>query len=169
MRLIERIDNFLNKVDWQKLNERWEIPNDDYFGYTSFPIYLSQEWKKVPDQRFGQFMINRGDIPDILKAWVDEEEDILEAQGLPPEEYLFWGSNYDKDMNQLPETIYRLIKDLDSSHINAIYDFVVKQGHRVSIDYRVAFKNTLLTRNESIDHIQEIEDKWDNITKVEFE
>lgn len=28
-----------------------------------------------------------------------------------------WGSNYDKNMNRLPKTVYRLLKDLETSHI----------------------------------------------------
>jgi len=36
--------------------------------------------------------------------------------------YLKWGSNYDKDMNRLPKTLYKCIKDLDTEHIQAILD-----------------------------------------------
>ena len=35
-------------------------------------------------------------------------------------EYLKWGNNYDKDMNLLPETIWKSIKDLSTDHIEAI-------------------------------------------------
>ena len=37
-------------------------------------------------------------------------------------QYLTWGSNYDKDMNRLPETIYNPIKDMTSDHITAILE-----------------------------------------------
>ncbi len=35
---------------------------------------------------------------------------------------LRWGVNYDKDMNRLPETDWRLIKDMATDHIEAILD-----------------------------------------------
>jgi hypothetical protein len=35
---------------------------------------------------------------------------------------LVWGVNYDKDMNRLPDTDYRYIKDLSTDHIEAILD-----------------------------------------------
>lgn len=37
-------------------------------------------------------------------------------------EYLKWGSNYDKDMNPLPKTIWKPIKELDTDHIEAILE-----------------------------------------------
>lgn len=36
--------------------------------------------------------------------------------------YLEWGSNYDKDMNRLPKTVFKPIKDLDTDHIQAILE-----------------------------------------------
>jgi len=37
-------------------------------------------------------------------------------------QYLTWGSNYDKDMNRLPETIYNPIMNMTSDHITAILE-----------------------------------------------
>ena len=37
-------------------------------------------------------------------------------------QYLTWGSNYDKDMNRLPETIYNPIMNMTSDHIIAILE-----------------------------------------------
>jgi hypothetical protein len=37
-------------------------------------------------------------------------------------QYLKWGTNFDKDMKRLPETVYLLIKDMTSDHIKAILD-----------------------------------------------
>jgi hypothetical protein len=36
--------------------------------------------------------------------------------------YMCWGSNYDKDMNRLPKTIWKKICELDTNHIEAILD-----------------------------------------------
>lgn len=35
-------------------------------------------------------------------------------------QYLMWGQNYDKDMNKLPETIFKPICELTTDHIQAI-------------------------------------------------
>jgi len=35
-------------------------------------------------------------------------------------QYLMWGQNYDKDMNKLPETIFKPICELTTDHIEAI-------------------------------------------------
>lgn len=37
-------------------------------------------------------------------------------------EYLKWGINFDKDMSKLPKTIWKPVKDLETSHIQAILD-----------------------------------------------
>ena len=36
--------------------------------------------------------------------------------------HLKWGANFDKDMNLLPKTIYKTIKNMDTDHIQAIID-----------------------------------------------
>jgi hypothetical protein len=45
-------------------------------------------------------------------------------------QYLRWGVNYDKYMNRLPETEWKLIKDMDSGHIQAIIDGEYAKGYR---------------------------------------
>jgi len=141
MRPIERIDNFLQKVNWDKLAERW---NCELLHGCTPEFNISKEtldyWKKNPDQRIGQVFINLGLILDSLKIWNDEESDILASQGLPPEEYLYWTSLYDKDDVLLDQPITRLIKDLETSHIKAILKLCYKN---LSEDYKKAFDNTL--------------------------
>jgi hypothetical protein len=174
MRPIERIDNFLKRVNWEKLSTRWSIDlsgidKSQEYGTSTYNNLLLY-WKENPDQRIGQVLINLGLIPDNLKIWMDEESDILLDQELSPEEVLFWGRNYDKDNNLLDHTEYILIKDLTSDHINAIYDWQFKLNKRLNPLYMTAFKNVLISRGESIDHIQTIEDLWNKeITEVIFE
>jgi len=62
--------------------------------------------------------------------------------------YLEWGSNYDKDMNKLPRTIFRPIQKLDTDHIKSILDggFVdnnpfYKQIFEDELKYRKTEKN----------------------------
>jgi hypothetical protein len=55
-------------------------------------------------------------IPAIDLTIIDDGSHELRRQ------YLTWGSNFDKDMNRLPKTIYNPIKDMTSDHIQAILD-----------------------------------------------
>ena len=96
MRVLERIDNFLSKVDWGKLNDRWElrklIPDLKSVITTQInPTSVVEYWKENYDMRFGQVLINLNIVPDNMKIWGDEDEDILLDQGLPPEEVYLLG------------------------------------------------------------------------------
>lgn len=125
MRPIARIDNFLENVDWFKLMCRWGI-DYSYFDEMLHSGYndLIEYWKKNPDLRFGQACINLNWMPDKLNIWIDEEYDILIAQGLEPRDVIFWTSYYDKDNNLLDKPISRLIKDLDTEHIQTLLGIV---------------------------------------------
>lgn len=189
MRLVERIDNFLSKVDWLALSKRWSInyyllfdcdvccgegEDTDGINYwrcekcdgngtltkSQMEDQFISYWKSNPDQRIGQVLINLGLIPDSFIVWNDEESDILEAQGLPPEEYLFWGKNYDKNENLLPKTEWILVKNLDSDHINAIYEYALRHQSRLNPSYRKAFRNVLVQRSVPTDTLDRIETLW---------
>lgn len=139
MRPIERIDNFLEKVDWIRLKQRWSV---------SFPFELlnkeelSKIWKESPDQRFGQLAINIGMLPNGA-YWSDEEAEILEAQGFPPEDYLFWTSMYDEHEKPLDEPITRLVADLDPKHIIRIKQYAYRMHKDLPKKYLEAFDNVL--------------------------
>lgn len=144
MRPIERINNFLDKVDWKLLWERWGISellkkSKVYINSLNKEIIVNY-WKENPDQRIGQLMVNLGLIPDSVKIWNDEEPDILLAQGIPPEECLYWTSIYDKEDNLLDKPITRLIKDLEPNHIKKILKIFYP---KLSENYRKAFDNVL--------------------------
>ena len=63
-------------------------------------------------------------------------------------QYLTWGSNYDKDMNRLPETVYKAIMDMTSDHIQAILDGGWAKNN---LFYEEMFKEELKFRiNESV-------------------
>ena len=170
MRPIERIDNFLKLVNWNKLWKYWKL-DDSYrlniLGLLSSKI--SYYWKENSDQRFGQVLINLNLIPDRIDIWLAEESEILALQGIPLEEYLFWGSIYDKDGNAIPLT-YRLINTLDTEHIDNIYSHMFKHDKQLSQQYRDAFRNVLTSRNADLTFINGIEAFWDlPITTVKFE
>lgn len=122
MRRPERIPIFLKLVDFDKLQERWDVDISQSFRGIILKKETKEYWINNPDLRFGQMLINLEYMPDKLNIWNDEEPYILESQGIHPREYTFWGRNYDKDMNQLPKTEWTLIKDMSTDHIQAIID-----------------------------------------------
>ena len=121
MRPHERIEHFLENVDWSKLQTRWGLDPD---GLNLDTKIVEDYWKENPDQRFGQVLINLGFIEDKLNIWIDEEYDILIAQGLETRDVIFWTSYYDKDNKLLDKPISRLIKDLDTEHIQTLLGIV---------------------------------------------
>lgn len=121
MRQKERISLFLNKLNFNKLEERWDIDISQDLRGEIFN-QAKEYWEQNPDQRFGQVLINLNLIPDNFDIWSDEESDILDAQGVPKRETMMWGTNFDKDMNRLPETIWKPINELTTDHIEAILD-----------------------------------------------
>lgn len=149
MRPIERIIPFLKFVDGKVDNVIYAI-----WGFNTSPVeqirlyYENEEvikrfWLENPDLRFSQVLINLGIIPNMPGFWYYMEEDeILEQLGIPAREYLLWGQNYDKDMNLLPKTIRKPIKELTTEHIQAILDGCYTGNKK----YLECFKNELKLR-----------------------
>ena len=152
MRPIERIDNFIRKIDLNKLSSDWKLEYPIKFINRRIRTY----WKQNPDQRFGQMLINLGLAPDSMEIWCSEDHDILINQGLAPEECIFWGSIYDKKGNPLKEPIYRLIKNLSVDHINNILIFMKAYNGHVSHNTMIAFENVL--KKNSLEINKEVED-----------
>jgi len=52
-----------------------------------------------------------------------------EIKDIMPEirEQFMWGQNYDENNNRLPETIYKPLKDLTSSHIAGIIRYLIEK------------------------------------------
>lgn len=78
MRNPNRIEPFLQNVDLKYLlYDRWKINKEKYPRvYENIVKYyheIEQDWKKYPDLRFGQLLINLGFVPDTLLIWNDEE------------------------------------------------------------------------------------------------
>ena len=130
MRNPQRIDIFLNKIKENdnlkkvltiifKLNVDDDVVKIVKSGYNVIEIF----WKENPDWRFSQVLVNTGLLPNYSGFWYHtEDEEVLEELGCEPRDIYFWGVNYTKDMERLPQTEWRLIKDLDTDHIEAILD-----------------------------------------------
>jgi hypothetical protein len=143
MRPVERINNFLQKVNWSTLIRRWRLSVEEEVRIIKNLDFIKTKWEKFPDQRIGQLLINLNLIKDHYLIWVDEEYEILRDQGIPPEEYLFWTSYLDKDENKLDKPITRLVSDLDVSHIRAIKSYFNKHQVYLPPHYVEALNNTL--------------------------
>jgi len=150
MRNIKRIDRFLELVDNENLlTNIWRLPlkDDSLRAVLSLIAVKNKEitefWKDNPDLRYSQVLIGMGIIPNYSGFWYfNEEDDILEQQGIDPATIMVWGVNFDKDMNQLPNTDYRFICDLETDHIQAILD----GNWTRHPDYLKAFNNELNRR-----------------------
>ncbi len=77
-----------------------------------------------------------------LNISLEEFYDNPELSHFLMRECLFWGRNYDKNMNKLPATEYIPIKDLTSDHIEAI----LKTQIHLSEFWKSLFKRELQWR-----------------------
>lgn len=143
MRPIERIDNFLEKVDWSELLKKFvKIKDPKIYIKLGMLPKITKYWKENPDQRIGQVLINLGIIPNG-DAWDYEEWEILKDQGFPPEEYLFWTSHYDEHEKELDKPITRLVANLTPEHILRIKEYFFRKHISLPEIYIKAFDNVL--------------------------
>lgn len=158
MRPKERIPLFMKLVNLDKLAERWKtLP--DLLKTVIIKDEVEKYWLENYDQRIGQVLINLCLIPDGFNIWLDEETDILIGQGIEPREFLFWGSIYDKNMKRLEETKYRLIKDIETNHINNILSMFNSPQNKGKLNtlYRETFEKELEVREENPPNLGEIQ------------
>ena len=73
-------------------------------------LWLTKEWEKVPDERFGQFLINKGIIADNSMTW-NMDFDNYDLPFEVEREVTFWTA-----LDSEPSAV----KDLSTSHIKAI-------------------------------------------------
>ena len=153
MRRPERIPIVLANIDWEKfLTIADEKPSDDTLKgvFENLPK-IKEEWTEYPDLRLGQLLINMKLSPDEL--WnLEEDHWMVETGQIDAKDIMFWGVNYTKDMVQLPETDFRLIRDLNTEHIEAILDGGYVIHNKV---YEGYFENELERRIEEQIHDDE--------------
>lgn len=119
------IDNIL--VRWNKM----------------FHIF-SKSWQHNPDLRLSQALVNSNVMPNFSGFWyyLEDETTMISTSILEPRDIIFWGQNYDKDFNRLPETNYILIKNMNTDHIQAI----INQNPGMNPKYIEYFNNELKLR-----------------------
>ena len=151
MRNKQRIDIVLKHIPWKqfiqdniKLSKDSKVLDKLVENVINNLSGIKKEWENHPDLRLGQLLINQGYVPDNYKLYNIEEVDwLIDNKVLKLEEICFWGSNYDKDLNRLTETKYRLLKDLEDSHIAAIVDLYEEGMQKINKDYLNYFKKRL--------------------------
>lgn len=105
-----------------------------------FMELLISLWEKNPDERFGQFLINKGLVADDMITW---NREILDY-GIVHEELRkiqTWGTRGKGGNDEYTEVF---IKDLDVSHIE---DILETQNH-ISEELRNVLKEELKFREE---------------------
>jgi hypothetical protein len=53
---------------------------------------------------------------------------------------VMWGQNYDKDMNRLPETVFRPVKELDTDHIYKILELPLSKLYKDVFEDEIIFR-----------------------------
>lgn len=152
-RPIERIDQFLDSVDLEHLfTDIWKFDPDEIpsiiVDIDNNLDAIRANWKDLPDLRFSQLLISMGFLLNTPGIWFYKEEyEILIEQGADPAGVNYWGVNFDKDMNRLPETLWKPIKELNTDHLHAIINNgFIHQRH----PYMKIMQDELSKRNEKI-------------------
>lgn len=151
MRSKNRIPIILENIDWNIFLT--DMYGKDYDkDILSLIIVNLSKWKKYwtehYDQRIGQALINFGVIPDNFNAWNTEGIDwMIDNKLVEPRDILYWGVNFTKNMDKLHKTEWRLIKDLDTGHIQAVLDGGFVRNNSL---YEKHFKNELKLRDGRI-------------------
>lgn len=148
-RPVERIIPFLEFIEGKLgkiFDDIYKIPESDNSNVINDLIHSEEFidfWLDNSDLRFSQALVNQYVIPNYTGFWYYiEEDEILEQLGIESREYLLWGQNYDENMNLLPKTIRKPIKDLTIEHIQAILD----GSYTGNKKYLECFKNELKLR-----------------------
>ena len=105
---------------------------------------IEKVWKRNPDMRFGQLLINYFNVPDYPRLWFIEESDWLVFNNyFNIEDICFWRVNYRKDgtLRKHPKTV--LLRDLKTDHIAAILVFFEEHKSRIKPQYEEYFKKRL--------------------------
>lgn len=109
---------------------------------------FSAFWKQIPDLRLSQVLVNYDILINYAGFWyyLDDEITMISTNLLQPRDIYFWGQNYDKDLNKLPETNWLLIKNMSKDHIEAILKDVKDEKIKVGEKYIEYFNNELKLR-----------------------
>lgn len=152
-RPVERIDYFLDNIDWVNLIRNiWKIEGDLIFQLEGFELEkfakelslckedIRKKWKQESDLRISQVLITNNYLPYIPGFWYGLEDwQILLKQGINPRNFLFWGSfGLNRDAFK-----WILIKNMSFSHIKNILKDFQNQNQLLHPEFLKAFKDEL--------------------------
>lgn len=152
MRIRERVPNFLDKLCPELLHKIFIVWFNTNFEEIELKICkekrkIKKFWIANNNLRFSQVLINMGYLDNITGTWYYiEDDDLLIRSGCEPREVIYWGQNFDVDMNRLPKTNWILIKNMTSEHVKSVIAFM---GEKLPIKYKDAFANELKIRKIS--------------------
>ena len=128
----------LNSID--EIIKIWEEKEED------FQLF----WANNTDLRLPQVLINIGIMPNYPGFYYhkEDEESMISSRILEAKDILFWGNNYDKDNNLLPETRWVRVDEMNTGHLEAIVDLYEAKKMRVSEVYIEMFKQELKERRK---------------------
>jgi hypothetical protein len=156
MRRPERIPIVLANIEWDKyLSHVMGVDNvgDDTLKelFRRLPE-LEERWKENPDWRLGQLLSNENFMESSIGWNVEEVDYMIDSGMLEARDITFWGVNYTKDMVKLPETEFRLIKDLETAHIEAILgkNDMGRKWVKEGSAYETYFENELERRENEL-------------------
>lgn len=113
--------------------------------YNAKRIDIEEYWIANPDLRLTQVLVNMEIIHNIPGEWYYKEETnyVVEKGFCNFEDVHFWGVRLDKHGNQLPETLYKPIRELDTNHIRAIVKMFEGQHDRLNNKYMDYFRSRI--------------------------
>lgn len=116
----------------KKLHENWEL--------------IEKEWKKYPDQQFGQLLSNLGLVTKEIEnhIWNIEEDDwLIENNYIKVEDIKFWGINFYKNNKPRKKTKYVLLSELKTDHIINILKFFEGRTSKIKLTYLKYFNKRI--------------------------
>lgn len=109
---------------------------------------IEEFWTKNPDLRLTQVLANFNKIPNLPGFWYYREEvDYVVEKGFVRfEDIHFWGVNFNKDGERLPQTEYKPLSELETDHIKGIIKFFEKERARGIADINQKYLEYFLGR-----------------------
>ncbi|KEQ31207.1 hypothetical protein N180_02865 [Pedobacter antarcticus 4BY] len=103
--------------------------------YNTKRIDIEEYWMANPDLRLTQVLVNMGILQNIPGDWYYKEETdyVVEKGFCDFEDVHFWGVNFDEFGKQLPATLHKPLRELDTNHIRAIVKMF--EGHHTRLKH----------------------------------
>jgi len=122
------------------------INDDNYLIHGAFRlniVKITHEWTKYPEYRLGQLLYNMDLLTNDSSYHIEEDNWLINNNYFDYEDIKFWGINFDINNNQLPQTEYKLLKDLTTDHIKNIIKFSKDNNSKINDNYLKYFNKRI--------------------------